>query len=541
MNDKYPPAQTWTIGALLRERALSDGERPFVEPFGGRAHTYAEVWESVQQTARGLAAVGVRPGDNVVLMLRNGLDALLTWFGANLLGAVDVSLNTALRGPTFEHAMNLVQARHLVIGAEFLPMLRASEQALPHLETVLVIGADVSALAPVRWPLLDFYQVQGDAPEVSWPEVAPQDTACIIYTSGTTGPAKGVRMPHAQVMLVAHQTVRHTRVTRDDIYYSFHPLYHMAGKFMQVLACAVAGAKLVLDDSFVPAQWLQRVRDSRATLGGGHGPMLEMIYAQPPSPQDRQHRLRTLCSAPFPRHIALEFEERFGVRGVEVWGMTEVGIPLWSSLEQPLRAGSCGKVDTDWFEFAVVDPVTDAMLPPGEVGEFVVRSKQPWTLMQGYVGMPEKTVEAWRNLWFHTGDLGYLDAEGNVYFADRVAERIRRRAENVSAYDIEVAAQAYPAVAEAAAIGTPSEFAGDDDIRLCVVLKVGAQLDPEALLRHLAERLPHHMVPRYIEPIENLPRSATHKVQRAQLRREPLGPQAWDRKAHGVVLRELTK
>jgi crotonobetaine/carnitine-CoA ligase len=153
--------------------------------------------------------------------------------------------------------------------------------------------------------------------------------------------------------------------------------------------------------------------------------------------------------------------------------------------------------------------------------------------------MADKTVEAWRNMWFHTGDVGYIDASGLVYFVDRGSERIRRRAENISPYDIEVAALKHPAVAEAAAVGVPSGLSGDDDVKLCVVLRDGVALEAVDLVRHLAAELPHFMVPRYLEFVEALPRSATHKVQRAALKRPPFGADVWDRKQHGVALRDL--
>jgi crotonobetaine/carnitine-CoA ligase len=308
---------------------------------------------------------------------------------------------------------------------------------------------------------------------------------------------------------------------------------------MAVLGSLVAGGEVVIDAAFEPDKWVSRIREFGATVSGGHGPMLEMIFAAPPSPDDSNHRVRTVCSAPFPRHIAREFEARFGVKGLEVWGMTEVGLPVWSDIDAPLREGSCGKVDDDWFEFAIVDPDTDAAVVPGETGEFVVRPKAPWTIMQGYDGMPEKTVEAWRNLWFHTGDIGYMDGGGHVYFVERASDRIRRRAENVSAYDIELAAMKHPGICEVAAIGVPSEFAGDDDIELCVVLHDGAEVEPLGLLGYLARALPHYMVPRYLRFIDALPRSATNKIQRALLKNAPRDPSVWDRKAHGVNLRDL--
>lgn len=537
----------WTVGELLRVQAERAPDDVFVQMVGGPALRYGEAWRRARRMAQALRQEGVAQGDTVVIMLPNGLDAVIAWLAANLLGAVDVTINTGYRGGSLEHALNQARARHMVMGAEHLPVLRASENELHHLETCIVAGLSEVHNGidwrPWRLRLRDLDMCVAataqDAPML--PAVRASDIASVIYTSGTTGPAKGVLMPHAQVVLLARQTAEKLAMGPGDVYYSFHPLYHMAGKFMQVLACIASGAQLVLDTAFDPARWLQRVRESGATLSGAHGPMLEMIFAQEPTAQDRVHRLRAICSAPFPGRIAEAFEARFGVRGVEVWGMTEVGIPLWCPLDAPLRVGSCGRVDAYWFEFDVVDPHTDLPVPRGQVGEFVVRPRHPWILSQGYIGMPDKTVAAWRNLWFHTGDEGRMDEDGWVYFADRSADRIRRRAENIPAHDIETAAVSHAAVAEAVAVGTPSEFAGDDDVRLFVVLRPDSDLDCADLLGHLARRLPHFMVPRYIESIDELPRSATHKVQRAVLRKRALGLQTWDRKAQGIELRSLKK
>lgn len=533
--------RAWTVGETLHAAARQHHERTFLRVVGDRAYSFAEIHEGARQVAAALYAHGVRAGETVCLMLANSVEAVQTWLGVNLLGAVEVSLNTGYRGASLEHALNQARARHIVIGAEYLPALEAIIDKTPHLASAWIVGAHAGNLSVGGLDIGDYAaQLAGAQTDIELPTPTAKDIASVIYTSGTSGPAKGVMMPHGQVVLLARQTAEKLRIGAEDVYYSFHPLYHMAGKFMQVLACLHAGATLVLDRTFSAEQWLHRVREAGATLGGAHGPMLEMIFAQPPSPQDRAHRLRAICSAPFPRHIAARFEERFGIRGVEVWGMTEVGIPLWCSAEEPLREGSCGKVDEQWFEFAVLDQETDERVPSGQIGQFAVRSKHPWTLMQGYMGMAEKTVEAWSNLWFHTGDLGYMDESGYVYFVGRASDRIRRRAENVSAYDIEVAALDHPAVAEAAAMGVSSEFAGDDDIKLSMVLRTEMTVEPPQLLAHLAERLPHYMVPRYLEFLQVMPRSATQKVQRAVLKQRPLnGPDVWDRKAHGIALRQV--
>lgn len=537
MNLEFSPR---TINELLQARANEIPDSTFIEALGGQTQSYAQVWLDSKRMASVLRACGVQKGDCVAIMLKNGLHAVHAWFGTNFLGAIDVPINTGYLGSPFTHALNQAQVRFLIIEAAFLPVLKAIAKDLSHLKTVLVVDGIDTSDYPDRLTYVNFAEVLVSAPiDIDLPNLLPSDIASILYTSGTSGPAKGVLMPYGQVMLLAQQTAKRLCIKREDIYYSFHPLYHMAGKFMQILACAAAGAKVVLDTTFSPQLWLQRVIESSATISGAHGPMLEMIFAQPPTPEDCNHKLRTICSAPFPRHIAADFEQRFNTRGIEVWGMTEVGIPLWCTLDESLQVGSCGKLDEEWFDFSIVNPNTDEPVQIGKTGEFLVRPRHPWTMMQGYVGMPEKTVESWRNFWFHTGDSGYMDDAGNVYFVDRTSDRIRRRAENISSYEIEVAALKHPAVSEVAAVGTESEFSGDDDIRLCVVCKQGFQPEAVDLLRHLASLLPHFMVPRYIEFMDALPRSATMKVQRAELRKRSHGASIWDRKANGVTMVDL--
>ena len=213
--------------------------------------------------------------------------------------------------------------------------------------------------------------------------------------------------------------------------------------------------------------------------------------------------------------------------------------------QEPLRPGSCGRPRDDLLEVRIVDPQTDEVLPAGQVGEITVRPREPWVVMQGYLGMPGQTVAAWRNFRFHSGDFGYLTPDGYLYFAERSGDRIRRRAENVSAYDIESAASAHPWVQDCAAVGVASSFESDDDIKLCVVPVPGpgpgeTGLDEADLIRHLARALPHYMVPRYVEVLPELPRSATNKIQRQVLRASGAGPGVWDRVAAGISVRAIS-
>lgn len=534
---------TWTLPHVLRHQAENAPDRMFLRVIGEGTATRAQAHDAALRIAGALAGSGIKPGEVVAVMSPTSMPAVLAWLGINLAGAVEVNINGAYKGQTLEHAINTAGAGTIFVEHRHLADLAAVEARIPGLRSVvtyrLADAPDVPAPEFQRIEVADFDSMLSHAPIAEVPPVDRADIASMIYTSGTSGPAKAVRMPHGQIYFLALRTVENLNIGPDDVFYCFHPLFHMAGKFMGILAMLMAGGSIVLDRAFRPETWVSRIREYGATVGLAHGPMLEMIYAQAPRPDDADHALRRMIMVPFPKAIAADFEKRFNLRGIEVWGMTEINAVTWCSLDEPLRPGSCGRPDRAWYDFQVVNPDSDEEVPVGTLGEFVVRPKAPWTIMQGYHGMPDKTVQAWRNLWFHSGDTGYVDADGYAYFVDRLGDRIRRRAENISSYDIETAAISHDAVAECAAIGVPSEFEADDDIMLCVVCKNGATLEAPELLAYLMPRLPHYMMPRYIAKLDALPRTPTNKVQKAKLRVLPRDKSIWDRKEAGVSLRSL--
>jgi crotonobetaine/carnitine-CoA ligase len=539
------PFDVWTLDAALSERVRLSPDAPFVRMIDGELVNYARMQAESLALAYALEKEGVKAGDRVVVMGANCLWILRAWFALNLLGAVDVTINTAYRGHTLEHAINTADARLILIEDRLLGVLRESEAAVLRLERALyysAVGAN-SVTPAVQFGRVSLAPLPEDTkvpPGWRAAGAKPSDLASIIFTSGTSGPAKGVMLPHAQTYLLSLESAQQMKVNERDIYYIFHPLFHMSPRYVGIYAALIAGAQICLDRTFSAADWLDRIRACGATVSIAHGPMLEMIHAQPERPDDADNPLQRFGTSPFPRHIAAAFEARFAVRGLEVWGMTEANIPIWSSLDEPLRPGSCGRLIADHYELRIVDPETDREVEPGAPGELLVRSKLPWTLMQGYFGMPEATIKAWRNLWFHTGDLVYRDDEGYFHFVDRLGDRIRRRAENISSYEIEHAATTYPGIGECAAVGVASEFASDDDVKLVVVPHPSTVvIEPAALLAHLAGLLPHYMVPRYIEIVDALPRTPTNKIRKAVLRENGVGPATWDRKAAGVALKGL--
>jgi crotonobetaine/carnitine-CoA ligase len=537
----WAAAKDRVLPGLLRRRA---GERPdevFLRIEDGPAETFGQVLAAAERIAGQLAGLGVGRGDLVPLLAETSAPSVHAWLGVNLAGAADVPLNTGYRGASLAHAVRLTRARLMIADPSFLPRIAELAADLPALRTVVLLGdgaaPDPAGAAGLRVVPLAAADT-GPVPDLEG--VTCRDTASVLFTSGTTGPAKGVIMTHAQTYAIAQEIVEGLRVTERDIFYCFHPMFHMT-RFGSVYTALLAGCPVVLDRRFDPAAFLDRARRYGATATIGHGPMLEAIYRQPERPDDADNPLRTILTAPLPAKIAEDFERRFGVRAIDTWGMTEVTCVTMRPYQAPLRPGSCGRPRDDLLEVRIVDPETDEVLPAGQVGEITVRPREPWVVMQGYLGMPDLTVAAWRNFRFHSGDFGYLTRDGYLYFAERSGDRIRRRAENVSAYDIESAAASYPRVHDCAAVGVASEFEGDDDIKLCVVPAPGPALDEAGLIRHLVQALPHYMVPRYVEVLPALPRTPTGKIQRQVLRGSGAGPGVWDRVAAGVSVRALSR
>jgi crotonobetaine/carnitine-CoA ligase len=531
----FTPAdrQSFTLPSFLRQAASAHPDKTYLRTLSGDSLTYAELLEVTERRAAGLAALGVTKGDRVLLIMNNSTDMVASWFAVNLLGAVEVPVNTANRGASLVHAANNSGATVAIIDAEFATPLGDVAAELNTLHTVVVRGT-VPVLPWTTKSLTDLDATRGAVPDVT---VSYRDPASIIYTSGTTGPAKGVVVPHAHMHTFAAHVVQQLRITGDDVYYVCLPMFHANAQFMQVLPCLMTGAEVVLADGFSASRWLADLHECGATVTSLLGVMAQYVFDRPATSEDATHRVRRMITIPLPSVIAERFEQRFATTCVEAYGMTEICLPIYRPLDEPLRPGSCGKALEEWFEVAVVDPVTDEPVPDGEAGEIVVRPRFPFTTFLSYHAMPERTVDAWRNLWFHTGDAGRRDADGFYYFLDRLNDRIRRKGENVTAYDIEVALLEIPAVAECAVIAKPAQE-GEDDIKAFVVIADGvAPPDQVAVLEHCVKRLPYFAVPRYLEFIDELPKTPTGKVLKRELRAMVPAAPEWDRERAGWTVK----
>ncbi|WP_187369112.1 AMP-binding protein [Baekduia soli] len=527
MTDPATPPAAMSI--MLHRRALREPDRVFLR-FGDRSWTYAAAAREAAALAGALSRLGVRPGDRVALMLHNAPEFVFCALAVSWAGAVEVPVNTALKGDVLRHQITDCGARLLVVHAPLLARLLPVLDGLEPVTVVVVDAADEELPAGCeRFEALD-------TPAMPDPVVADAATlSAIMYTSGTTGRAKGVEVTHGHAHRFAEDWIRAVGYTRDDVLLTPLPLFHSIARTLGVLPTLMAGSQLCVVERFSASRFWDQARAVDATIVHGIFGMVPILLNQPPRADDRDHRVRRFYIGP--SALSAAFLERFGCEVIEVYGATETGVVTLFEPGEEVRAGSCGRANARTYDVDVVDDL-DHPVPDGTVGEIVVRSRDPWTLLTGYHGRPEETAEAFRNLWFHTGDYGRRDTDGSFTFVDRKKDAIRRRGENITSAEVESVVNAHPAVQESAVIAVPSDL-GEDDVKACVVLGPGAELDMAELIAFLDERLPYFMVPRYIEILPELPKTANEKVQKVQLRQmgeRGITAQTWDREAHGITV-----
>jgi carnitine-CoA ligase len=501
------------VGALLAERARTHPATPFLR-FSDAELTFAETDEQVNAIARGLDALGVRPGDRVAILLPNCVELVLTWFAANRLGAVAAPVNTAFRGPALAHVLGLSGADVLVVDASLLETVRGFDFG-----TVVVRGETDPQRGTVPFGRLTEYNrstVENRG--------GPADPALVLFTSGTTGRSKGCVLAHRFVVRQAEMLAEQFGLRGDDVLYCPYPLFHLDASVLTVGPALVLGATAAIGARFSASGFWPEVRRFGATVFDFMGATLTILYKREPSDDDRAHRVRLGWGVPMP-DFAADFENRFGMRLIESYGSTDVGVPIYCRPGEPVPHGSCGR-PIPQYDVRLVDE-DDVEVPVGATGEIVVRPNEPSLVSDGYLGMPEETVRVTRNLWFHTGDLARRDAEGYIYFVGRGKDAIRRRGENISAFEVEEVVEAHPDVLEAAAFGVPSELT-EEEVMVAVVPRPGRTVEPAALIAFCTERMARHMVPRYVDVVEALPKTPTEKIEKYRLKELGVTERTWD-------------
>ena len=526
--------------------AARTGEHPdrVVLDFDGNLWTWAELIDAADALAGGLAGAGVASGEVVCHMSPNHPEAVVTMLALLRLGAVECPVNAGLRGHQLAHVLDRSGARVLIVDGSLSDRVAEHLPAAPGVTTVVQRGrgaglvtspaaaaqtvpagsgsqapggAGSGSPAPAGIAVVDYDDVRGSGirpPPFKPPQ--PGDPMNIIYTSGTTGPAKGAVLPQAFPIEQARIKIEQWGLGADDVMFSALPLYHVNARFSTLGTALVVDGRAALVSRFSASTFWDQVRAAGATEVGVVGAVSSILLRQEPGPADKDHSVRMMHGAAgIPMDRRADFEERFGLRLVTGFAMTETGHFATTNPDDPMRYRASGR-SVPQYEVAVVD-ADDNEVPAGTVGELVVRPRRPGVMMTGYHRQPDATLTAFRNLWFHTGDLATIEADGYIRWVDRAADAIRRRGEMISSTEVERAVCELDTVVECAAVGVPSEL-GEWDVKLVVVAESGRTVDPAALQGHCQATLPDFCQPRYLEILDELPKTATHKVNKHQLR-----------------------
>jgi len=511
-----------SVLAALRNASVEWPDHEFIR-IRGQSFSYADVLTTTENVARGLLELGLASGDRVGVMAGNLPESLWTWLGANAAGLIDVPFNAEARGRLLAYFVEDTEPRVLVGTAEYLATLADTVATDP--EVVICIGECEVPPFGDRTRQLDFDELLdiGTRSTVAVKNPRPGDTATIMFTSGTTGPSKGVMLPQRYYPAQGSLFAWAAGLREDDVFYCAQPLFHIDAR-VYTMGVLSSGGAVVHAERFSVSRFWDEVREHKATLFGFIGTMMWLLYKQPSKPDDAEQPARLAMCSSVPHDVQEEFSERFGVQINEGYGMTESAI-ITSNDPEHLVARSVGG-PAPHLDVAILDDA-DSAVEAGELGEICFRPKASFTTMQGYWGKSAESVEAWRNLWFHTGDLGRLHASGQLEYVGRKKDSIRRRGENVSAWEVEQVISAHPGVLEVAAIGVPSEV-GEEDVAVLIVPASDQALDPAELVRFVEADLPRFAVPRYVELVDELPKTPSERVAKGKVRERGITAAAWD-------------
>jgi crotonobetaine/carnitine-CoA ligase len=520
------------MGSLLRARAEQHPGRPFCH-VGDEGFTFAEIDRRSDAVAAGFAAAGVAKGDRVAVLSPNRVEVLEMFYGLAKLGAIQVPLNAFLKGAFLRHQLAHSRASVLVADEAGVAAAEPLLGELPDLRLIVLLDPSASAPSTSGVEVVAYDQLTaGEDAAAPVVDVAPGDTMSIVFTSGTTGLPKGCVLSHGYYARCGWTSAYGLDITPEDSIYAPLPLFHGGGRMLVLTAALVLGIPVHFDVAFSASAFMTRAAEVDATVVIAIGAMGMALLATPPSPSDRAHRVHSMMVAPLTPDEQLRFKERFGIEPwTECYGQTEC-VPLCVAPRtgERDRAG-CGFPAPDLDVRLLDDHLRE--VPDGEVGEICVRPRGRHAMFDGYWDQPEATLAAFGGLWYHSGDAGRKLPSGQVTFVDRTKDTLRRRGENVSSIELEIAIRAHPKIADAAIHAVPSPVS-EDDIKACIVLTPGESTDPEELFAFFGDNLPYFALPRYVELLDDLPRNAVNRVMKHVLRERPMSGQVWDFEALGL-------
>lgn len=498
-------AEPQSIPELLKRRVTAAPDKPFLfSEADKRQFTYKEFEAAVMRTARMLATKGVRKGDVVSLLLPNSVEYVIAYLACWQLGALTGPINSLLKSQEIAYVISNSEARALLVNSEFMPLIETIRYELPSLQAIIPFNNEAEATREVT---------AGADPS---DEIDKEHEAIIIYTSGTTGKPKGCLLTHGNVIANARQISSWLGFTERDRLLTMMPLFHMNAVSVTTMSALYAGGSTVVSPKFSASRFWQIISDYQITSFGSVATMLSMLLSTypdgvPEGLETDQLRFAMCGSAPVPAEILRRFEETFNCLVIEGYGLSESTCrSTFNPPDQRRRPGSCGVSIGN--EMRVVDE-EDREVPDGELGEIVLRGDN---VLKGYYKNDAANTTAFRNGWFHTGDIGYRDADGFYYIVDRKSDMIIRGGENIYPREIDEVLYQHPDIATAAAVGVPDELYGEE-VAAVVVLKPGANTTEQEVMDYCKSRLADFKCPKTVHFVEDIPKGPTGKLLKREL------------------------
>jgi len=496
-----------SIPDLLQQRVSATPEKLFLfSEADQRQFTYKEFEAAVMRTARMLAARGVSKGDVVSLLLPNSVEYVIAYFACWQIGALAGPINSLLKSQEIAYVISNSEARALLVNSEFLPLIETIRDELTSLQAIITFDNEARATCEERTGVDLAAEIDQD------------HEAIIIYTSGTTGKPKGCLLTHGNVIANARQISSWLGFTDKDRLLTMMPLFHMNAVSVTTMSALYAGGSTVVSQKFSASRFWQIISDYQITSFGSVATMLAMLLSTypdgvPEGLKTDQLRFAMCGSAPVPAEVLRRFEETFNCLVIEGYGLSESTCrSTFNPPDQRRRPGSCGVPIGN--EMRVVDE-EDHEVPDGELGEIVLRGEN---ILKGYYKNDTANETAFRNGWFHTGDIGYRDADGFFYIVDRKSDMIIRGGENIYPREIDEVLYQHPDVAAAAAVGVKDELYGEE-VAAVVVLQPGANTTAQEVIDYCKARLADFKCPKTVHFVEDIPKGPTGKLLKRELAR----------------------
>ncbi len=536
------PLEERTVGHVLASRAQAFGAKNFVETVDGASISYREMHERSNRFAHGIAQFGIAFQEPVLVMLPDVIDFLTVWTGFGKRGAIQVPINLAYRKNILARLCNDSTAKKIIIDRQFLDRLEEIEEQLENLDCVILYSEDPSLRKDTSLPAMLAKRCKASyfeelfSENIADFEPTPKfnDLVAIMYTSGTTGASKGVATTHAHSFAYADGAAEIFSLTPEDRYYTAGlPLFHIGAQWAVCYASMIYGSTVVLRQGYQNEHFWPDIKQRDCSVIFMLGAIANFIWQQPETPEDVETPLRKIGMFPvIPEHEA--FCKRFGLEISTGYASTECPITMIHHFGEPLPTNQCVGYATENYEVKIVDD-QDIECGFGEMGEICTRPKEPWSILKEYWRQPEYTAEAFRNLWYHTGDAGYKDEQDRFYFVDRLTDSMRRRGENISSMEVQDEINLHPDVFESAVFPVWDEHS-EQEVMAVITPQPDKTIDPKLLIEFLDKSMPYFMIPRYLEFSDEIPKTPTGKMEKYKLREGGVTSATWDRVEAGVKL-----